>query len=62
MEFRLIKKLLKEAGVTFNPIELIDFYHAAAQHLYEFAGLKRSWSKKQVHKLGKHSKESSKKR
>ena len=40
----LIKKLLKEAGVTFNPIELIDFYHAA-QHLYEFAGLKRSWSK-----------------
>lgn len=41
----LIKHLLGASGASFNPIELIDFYHAA-QHLYEFAGLKRGWSKK----------------
>lgn len=42
---RLIKYMLNESGVTFNPIELIDFYHAV-EHLNEFARLKRGWSQK----------------
>ena len=40
-----IKQQLKMSGINFDPLELIDFYHAV-QHLHEFAKLKRGWSKR----------------
>ena len=41
----LLKKLLSLTNVSFDPLEIVDFYHAV-QHLHEFAKTKRGWGKK----------------
>jgi hypothetical protein len=41
-----MQQLFALAGITFNAIELVDFYHAA-EHLQDFAKLQSRWSEKE---------------